>query len=191
LSLATKSIPFAVDTELFKPKDSPKLYDCFVYFKRRHIDELNYVTSILDKKNMKYKVIVYGKYKEEDYINTLHSSKFGIWIGCHESQGFALEEALSCNLPLLVFNCSSMFQEYNEKNEICYKNELGRYSLKGTTIPYWDDTCGIAFTKKEEFKTNLERMLREYNQFQPRMYIENKLSPIACIDRLLKEIMPT
>ena len=140
---------------------------------------------------MKYKVIVYGKYKEEDYINTLQSSKFGIWIGCHESQGFALEEALSCNLPLLVFNSSSMFQEYDEKNEICYNNELGRYSLKATAIPYWDDTCGIAFTKKEEFKINLERMLTEYNKFQPRIYVEKALSPIACIDRLLKEITPT
>ena len=191
MSLATKSIPFAVDTELFKPADVPKTYDCFVYFKQRNTDELNYITSILDKKNIKYKVIIYGKYKEEDYIQTLHSSKFGIWIGRHESQGFAVEEALSCNVPLLVFDCTSMFQEYNEKNEICYKNELGRYSLKGTAIPYWDNMCGITFTKKEEFTANLGRMLVDYPKFQPRQYVEKTLSPEACIDRLIKEITPT
>jgi len=191
LSLATKSMPFAVDTELFKPADVPKTYDCFVYFKQRHTDELKYITSVLDKRNIKYKVIVYGKYKEEDYIQTLHLSKFGIWIGRHESQGFAVAEALSCNVPLLVFDCTSMFQEYNENNEIFYKNELGRYSLKGTAIPYWDETCGLTFTKKEEFTLNLERMLTEYNKFQPRIYVEKALSPIACIDRLLKEITPT
>jgi glycosyltransferase involved in cell wall biosynthesis len=191
LSMVTKPIPFAVDVEKFKPRDQPKQYDCFVYFKQRHTDDLQYVTSILKKKNLTYDVIVYGKYKEEDYINTLHSSKFGIWIGRHESQGFAVEEALSCNVPLLVFDCTSMFQEYNEKNEICYKNELGRYSLKGTAIPYWDDTCGISFTKQEEFTSNLDRMLLEYTTFQPREYIKKTLSPIACIDRLLKEITPT
>jgi len=191
LSLATKSMPFAVDTELFKPADVPKTYDCFVYFKQRHTDELKYVTSVLDKRNLKYKVIVYGKYKEEDYIDLLHSSKFGIWIGRHESQGFAVEEALSCNVPLLVFDCISMFQEYNEKNELCYKNELGRYSLKATAIPYWDERCGLSFTKKEEFTQNLDKMLEDYTKFQPRKYVEDALSPLACIDRLIKEITPT
>ena len=191
LSMVTKPIPFAVDIEKFKPRDLPKLYDCFVYFKQRNTDDLHYVTSVLNKKNLSYIVIVYGKYKEEDYIQALHSSKFGVWVGRHESQGFAVEEALSCNVPLLVFDCTSMFQEYNEKNEICYKNELGRYSLKATALPYWDDTCGLTFTKQEEFPQNLDKMLAEYATFQPREYIKKTLSPEACIDRLLKEITPT
>ena len=191
LSMVTKPIPFAVDVEKFKPKNQTKIYDCFVYFKRRHTDDLNYIISILNKKNLSYKVIVYGKYNEEDYIEILNSSKFGIWIGCHESQGFALEEALSCDVPLLVFNCTSMFQEYNEKNEICYKNELGHFFLKATSVPYWDERCGLTFTKQEEFIPNLDRLLAEYTKFHPRDYIEKTLSPMACVDRLIKEITPT
>jgi len=84
-----------------------------------------------------------------------------------------------------------MFQEYNEKNELCYKNELGRYSLKATAIPYWDERCGLSFTKKEEFTQNLDKMLEDYTKFQPRKYVEDALSPLACIDRLIKEITPT
>jgi len=188
LSLATKSLPFAVDTELFKPVDSHKAYDCFIYFKSRHTDELKHVINALNEKKLTYNLIVYGNYKEEDYIQTLHSSKFGIWIGRHESQGFALEEALSCNVPLLVFDCTSMFQEFNEKNEVCYKNELGKYSLKATSVPYWSDTCGIKFTELSQFEMNLDRMIQEYNSFQPRAFVEATLSPQACADRLIRVV---
>ena len=191
LSLATKSLPFAVDTELFKPVDSHKAYDCFIYFKSRHTDELKHVINALNEKKLTYNLIVYGNYKEEDYIQTLHSSKFGIWIGRHESQGFALEEALSCNVPLLVFDCTSMFQEFNEKNEVCYKNELGKYSLKATSVPYWSDACGIKFTELSQFETNLDRMIQEYNSFQPRAFVEATLSPQACADRLIEVVNNT
>lgn len=185
LSLSTKSIPFAVDTETFKPVDSHKAYDCFIYFKSRHTDELKHVINMLNEKKITYKLIVYGNYKEVDYIQTLHSSKFGIWIGRHESQGFALEEALSCNIPLLVFDCTSMFQEFNEKNEICYRNEMGKYLLKATAIPYWSDACGIKFTELSQFEMNLDRMVKEYTSFQPRAFVEATLSPEACADRLI------
>ena len=51
------------------------------------------------------------KYPEEEYIKYLQESKYGIWLGAHESQGFALEEALAINVPLLVWNVKYMSQE--------------------------------------------------------------------------------
>ena len=187
LSMTPKSIPFAVDTEVFQPKELPKQYDCFVYFKNRHSSELETVLKELEKKGLSYKVITYGSYKEEEYIQTLHTSKFGIWLGRHESQGFALEEALSCNVPLLVWDCTSMFQEYSNDSPF-YKEYKGRYALKATAIPYWDSTCGITFTKEEDLSFSLQTMLENYKIFHPREYIVKTLSPDACIERLLKEI---
>ena len=54
------------------------------------------------------------------FFNYLQNSKYGIWLDAHESQGFALQEALSCNVPLLVWNISSMNQEYNST----YNNKI-------------------------------------------------------------------
>ena len=36
-------------------------------------------------------------------IKYIKKAKFGIVLGRHESHGFAIEEALSCNVPLLVW----------------------------------------------------------------------------------------
>ncbi len=189
LSLPSKSIPFAVDVDVFSPKPIPKEYDCFVYFKSRHSVELCYLEDELKKRNLNYKVIVYGKYKEHEYIDIIHKSKFGIWLGRHESQGFAVEECLSCNVPLLVWDCKSMFEEYNEKDEMIYLDYLGKCKFKATAIPYWNDTCGLSFTEREEFPNMLRKMMETYQTFSPRTYILKTLSPEVCMERLLKEVV--
>ena len=102
LSLPSKCLPFAVDTEGFQPSPQPKTDDCLIYFKRRKLEDLEYVLQVVKQKNLHYSMIKYGSYTEEDFLNALHKAKFCIWIGCHESQGFAVQEALSCNVPLLV-----------------------------------------------------------------------------------------
>ncbi len=187
LSLPAKSLPFAVDVEAFKPLNLPKGYDCFVYFKQRELADFAYVLEELNRRRLTYKIITYGKYKEEDYLNTLQKSKFGIWIGRHESQGFGLEECLSCDVPLLVWDCTSMFQEY-DNDKMVYQEHLGRKNLLATAKPYWDSTCGLSFTTKEEFPAFLSLMTQYYTKFHPRDFILQTLSPEACMDRLLKEI---
>jgi hypothetical protein len=189
MALPAKALPFAVDVETFKPLNLPKEYDCFVYFKQRHSSELSYVVEELNRRKLTYKLITYGSYKEEEYIDTLHKSKFGIWIGRHESQGFGLEEALSCNVPLLVWDCTSMFQEYNNDTMI-YKEHLGSKKLLATAKPYWDSTCGLSFTEKQDFSALLTKMMETYSTYQPREYVLKTLSPDACMNRLLWEVTP-
>jgi hypothetical protein len=189
MSMAVEHIPFAVDVDKFSPTSKKQYtYDCFVYKKARDNKDLEYVESVLREKGLNYKVIKYGSYTEEEYLDILNSSRFGIWIGCHESQGFALQEALSCNVPLLVWNVTSMFQEYNINNEICYTNEIGLYKLKATSTPYWDDRCGIRFESEGEFANSLDSMLNTMDKFKPRSYILDTLSPEVCMNRLLSVI---
>ena len=79
-------------------------------------------------KNESYRIFKYGSYKEEDYINYLQTCKYGIWIGTHESQGFGLQEVLSCDVPLLVWSVTNMNQQENWR---------GAPDVKATTIGYW------------------------------------------------------
>ena len=101
--------PFPIDTERFRPGIKDDRH-CFVYFKKRNF----HIQPVVDKLiQLGYQVQVfhYGSYNENDYLQCLKKSKFGVWIGCSESQGFALQEALSCNCPLMVFDASSVFDE--------------------------------------------------------------------------------
>ncbi len=184
LALEAKALPFAVEVDKFKPIACEKEYDCFVYCKGRRDSDISLIKEYLNSKGLRFTILKYGSYKEEDYLNILQKSKFGIWIDAHESQGFALEEALSCNVPLLVWNCTSMLDEYSN-GEIVYRSHIGHHSLKATSIPYWDSRCGLVFYKEEECKHMLDKMIETHSTFKPREYILETLSPEVCMDRLL------
>ena len=134
---------FPVNTKKFKPMENIKKEKVFIYFKRRKQEELTFLKKFLHNKNIEFKVFDYVKrYKEEDYLKYLQESKYGIILDAHESQGFAIEEALSCDVPLLVWNVTSM----NQEEGINYPD------IPATSIPYWDNRCGESFYNKEEFE---------------------------------------
>lgn len=178
-----RCLPFAVDTEKFCPLPVEKTNDCFVYFKHREQSLLAPVLAELKARNLSYQVLRYGSYTEDQYLDVLRRSRFGIWIGSHESQGFAVQEALSCNVPLLVLNATSMFDEYSDENTQNYTNEKGKYAMRATSVPYWDSRCGIIVT---DFSSDLTRMNASWTSFAPRDYILETLSPQVCIKRFLE-----
>ena len=104
------------------------------FFKRRKISELNFLKSFLENKNIKYKIFDYtSTYKENNFINYLKDSKYGIWLDASESQGFALQEALSSNVPLLVWNARHMYfqigipdKKKREKNGVRNENKVAQ-----------------------------------------------------------------
>ena len=180
--------PFAVDVEKFKPTITNKYFECLLYFKHRKAEDIEFVENILQEKKITYKKFIYGKYKEEDYIKSLNECHYGVWVTSTESQGFALQECLSMNVPILVWNATSLFDEYTLEGKQVYKDRIGQYELKGTTIPYWDQRCGISFIKKEDFVFNLEVMRSSYTKFHPRDFVLEHLSPKVCMERLLENL---
>jgi hypothetical protein len=182
-----KQFAFPVDTERFSCADthlSPfSKTKVFIYFKSRDPNELKYVEKMLLKLNsenvVEYKVFDYRKrYNEEDYLLWLKQSKYGIWVGCHESQGFALEEALSCDVPLLVWNVKSMNQEYGS-----------RYAdIPATSISYWDERCGEYFYKESEFMEKYNKFISKLSTYKPREFVLENLSVEVCGERF-KELI--
>ena len=189
INLPIITLPFAVNVEKFKPIISNKYLHCIIYFKHRKSEELEFIESILKGNSISYRLFDYDKkYKEEDYIQALNECHFAIWLSSTESQGFALEECLSMNIPILVWNATSMFHEINSFGKQSYEEYLGKYKLEGTTIPYWDERCGIVFHEKEEFLPNLQKMIDSYTSFHPRTFVLEQLSPKICMERLLLKL---
>jgi glycosyltransferase involved in cell wall biosynthesis len=177
--LPIHTLPFAVDTELFQPIPNIEKTEVFVYHKTRHPMELEWIRKFLHSKNITFTLFDYGKkYEQNDYIKCLQNAKYGIWLGRHESQGFALEEALSMNKPLLVWDVTSMNQEYGYHYE----------NITATTIPYWDERCGESFTHPSQMEETFERFVNRLDEYKPREYILENLSVEACSKRFLELI---
>lgn len=175
------SLPFGVDTNKFiETKHIFQREKVMIYFKHRNPIDLNYIELFLKNKLIDYTIFSYDKkYDENDFIHFLQDTKYCIWIDAHESQGFALQETLSCNVPLLVWNITSMNQEYGSNYT----------DLNATTVPYWDERCGEIFYKKEQFENTFNLFLSKLYLYKPREFIIENLSIDVCENKLMKQII--
>ena len=176
--LPMKSFPFPVETEKFKPTiNKSERKNVFVMFKHRKPEELQFVEKHLKEKNIAFRCFRYNGYKEDDYVKYLQTCKYGIWIGRHESQGFALEEALSCDVPLLVWSVTNMRQQHGW---------TGCPDVPGTTIAFWDERCGEYFENQEDFEKTYETFLNKVDNYKPREFIETTVSVKQCAENFTK-----
>ncbi|MFH1454838.1 MAG: hypothetical protein ABIF22_00725 [bacterium] len=147
-----------------------------IYFKQRYEDELIKIETILKNKNLKYSIIKYGSYLESNYKKELSKSKYVIWLGRHETQGIALQDALSTNTPIILCEVKSLGQwmptqkesSFFTKEESAYKNV--------TVAPYFSDDCGIKIYDLDEIDKTIDYMENNFLRFLPRKYIIENLS---------------
>lgn len=182
-NIRIEALPFGVDTNKFSEiKPISERSRVFIYFKRRIPNEVTLIFNFL--KNHGYEPVIFdyvNRYNEDEYIEYLQNSKFGVWVDAHESQGFALEEALSCNVPLLVWNATSMNQEYGSNYQ----------DIPCSTIPYWDDRCGEYFTNIEDLQYKYNKLIQNIEHYKPRQFIIDNLSIKKCDEKfteLIKQI---
>lgn len=165
------SLPFAVDIHKFMPKE--KNGKPVIYFKK--VDN-NILKDVLNHFEEKFILFDYEKkYKENDFYDAISRAPYCIWIGCHESQGFALQETLSCNTPIFVINVRTLREEINSK----WVDFMPMQKLEATAAPYFDDSCGL-ITYPERFKEDWDVFINN-KKYTPRDFILNRLSPINCV----------
>jgi len=176
--------PIAVNTDKFNISNNGKELDCIVYIKRRSNELIDYTINLLRWKGLIFKEFRYGSYNEVDYLDSLSKSKFMLTLDAHESQGFALEEAMSSGVPLLVMDATSMYDEMDNGVNATYEY-LRPKKLLATSVPYWSDECGIKITDKTELSESIDKMMEKYQDFTPRDYILRTLSDEVCMNRIL------
>jgi hypothetical protein len=175
--------PFPVDTKTFSPKEQDKEIDVLIYFKYRDNKILEELKTILSELPIKNDFIKYGEYKETDYINLLNNSKIVLWIGCHESQGFAFQEALSMNKPILCYDVKSMLEEFgsnNGKQFCCYEEHRGKKNLFATSATSWSAECGEKTHNMSDIPDLIIKMLDSLDSYKPREFVLKNLSSEAC-----------
>lgn len=146
-----------------------------IYFKKRKNDELIKVQKYLDKKNIQYKTFTYGDYKNQELLKEALDSSFGIILDKSESQGIAIQELMSTNLPLFVIDY--------QKNEYI---DLDNFIF--TSVPYWSDKCGVRIYNINDFDEKIDLFIKNIKSYSPREFIEENLSSEIIRKKFIQEL---
>ena len=175
-NIPVKEQPFAVNLNNYQVSDEVK-DTVLLYYKERDPKELEIVKNFMNSKGIKYDLINYGNYNESDYQNKLNRSKYVIWLGRHESQGFALQTVLAKNIPILVWGVTLRKQQHNCPREY--------HDVKSvvSTVPYWSDECGELFFESSELEGKYNTFIKKLGDYTPRNFIKNNVSIAASANR--------
>jgi hypothetical protein len=166
------ALPFPVDIDAFVPESrtgAPVLY-----FKQVDYSFYKGVYSYFKNKFRNLQVFDYEKkYKESKYMKAVANAPFAIWLGRHESQGFALQECLSAGCPIFVIDIRDMSEEVSRKGKRNW-GEPGPF-FPATAAPYFDERCGIKCFP-EKYKTEFDVFYANLGRYKPRDYVVENLS---------------
>lgn len=171
--------PVGIDTERWRPSTRPKDIDFLVYDKimwdygRRRGELLAPALAALERLGLKTISVRYGHYREEEYQDLLVRSKAMLFLCEHETQGIAYQQALSSGVPVLAWNQGMWLDP-------AY---YPRIKAPASSVPYFDERCGLKFKNPSEFPAKLKEFLDRLPSFAPRDYVLNNLTLEACARR--------
>lgn len=175
-------LPFAVDTKRFCP--SKKNGKPVLYFKRR---DPNIVIEFINGIQFSDFIVFNYKqgYNELDYLKAISEAPFVVWVGTHESQGFAFQEALSCDCPIFVINVKSKREETSQG--CLWHTYLPGHSLSATTASYFDQSCGV-LCYPENWRSYWGTFINNLKSYSPRQFALNTFSPAACVKKWIEKL---
>lgn len=156
--------PVGIDTDKFHDSSHlNKTIDCLIYAKNRPPEELKILVNILKAHQQSFDIITYGSYSEEDFIQRIGRCRYCAVLDNTESQGIALEEIMSCNLPMFVWDAT-------------FWNDRGPdNSCSASSVPFWSEECGIRVIDKDLLSQSFQIFLDNQGTYNPRSYIVENL----------------
>ncbi len=154
------------------PKKRSEREGCLIFKKNGDERVFEKVTSVLQKRQIPFRVITYGAYYREDYLRLLRDSKFLIYLSKSESQGLALHEAWAHDVPTLVWNGEHL--------------KTLDYEWPGSSpAPYLHEETGMFFDDTDVFEESLQSFLSSMDRFSPRRYHLKHFTPEVSARRFL------
>ena len=158
--------PVGIDTEFWYPSKMQNKENGNILVYNKGQDDLCMKLMPVLKRYGRVNVIKYGKYTPREYRQALDDAIFMIWLSRSESQGLALLEALSMNVPALVWDPGQW--KY-------YSQELEKEFIFGTasSCPYFSSQYGLKFKSGREFESKIIQFIHkvEKSEFRPRNYL--------------------
>lgn len=182
-----KTWPVGIDTDTWVPSpDDKKTVDFLIYDKimwersRNEAELLNPILEVFRRRQITWEVIRYGEYRPDTYRASLRRCRAMLFLCEHESQGIAYQEAMSAGVPILAWNQGWWL----DPNRIKWNAK----HTPATSVPFFDQRCGIWFRDILEFGDKLDTFLTNLKSgvFDPRSYVTEVLSIPLCAARFIE-----
>jgi glycosyltransferase involved in cell wall biosynthesis len=177
--------PVGIDTDYWKKTHSTKIIDFLIYDKVRwehekfQIDLIDPILQMLDEHNLSYKIIRYGTYLPLQLKHLLSQAKAAIFLCEHETQGLAYQQILATDTAILAWDRGGYWQDpYYFPHKVKDKPV--------SSVPYWDERCGMKFADVVDFEKKLMPFINNLNRFKPRDYVTENLTLEKCAEAYLK-----
>jgi hypothetical protein len=179
--------PVGIDTHAWAPAPpGAREFDVLIYDKihweydRQRLTLLDPIRSHLRHCGLRVATLRYGFYKEKEFASLLQRCRAMIYLGEHETQGIAYQQTLSCGVPILAWNQGGCWRD---PQYYPHRVQFGPV----TSVPYWDERCGLTFAGGHEFPETFGRFwdLAASGHYRPRDYILENLTLEKCALRYI------
>ena len=175
--------PVGIDTEKWHPqlKAHDLTTDFLIYDKVRWQHDyfqkelISPIISTLKANGLTFDTIQYGSYNHQELTEKIAKAKAVIFLCEHETQGLAYQQMLATGTPVLAWDRGGFWQDPN------YYPDRVKYEPV-SSVPYWDENCGLKFKDKTDFPSVLKKFLlkQNKNEFDPRSFILKNLTLEIC-----------
>jgi hypothetical protein len=161
LASRLKIWPAGIDTRRWAASGKARAH--FLVYNKYQDAMAQEIQSQLALRGLPSKTIIYGDYTQSEYKSLLDSAIALVWLSRSESQGLALMEAMSMNVPVLAWNCGTWSN---------FSHELGReFAGPASSAPWFDERCGVRFSGMADFPEALADLRVRLDRFAPREFL--------------------
>lgn len=167
--LKTQIWPVGMNMKRWAPKKFHVAQEksILIYIKGQTSESDQETIKMIQSLEHKVEIIRYGEYSSKEYLSSLRRAEAVVWFGVLESQGIAMLEAWSCNVPTFVrVDCKCA------NHSAIWCSSARKYS------PFLKDECGQFFRHKDEVIDLIQRYLDNSNESRiprPRAWVRMNL----------------
>jgi hypothetical protein len=182
LARKSRSCPCGVDAEFWKPMGTWKSRTAVVYWKSGdeafcEAVEATVRQSGLEPTRIRSRPGEHSIFRPEDLRAAFDGAMVSVFLSTFETQGVALAEAWSMNVPTIVWDP----QRDTEW--------LGRTFKSQSSAPYLTASTGIAVRDIADLDAAITQALAVLGTFQPRRWVLENMTDAVCSRRLYEVIM--
>jgi len=157
-----------VDARFWAPSGVGRSSRVVVYWKSGDEAFCTDVERVIEASGLQPIRIRYGKYTPDEYKRALDNAVAGVFLSSFETQGLALAEAWSMDVPTLVWNPQAQ------------TSWRGHPFVAGSSAPYLSVETGSSWRRVSELASLIDDLPQKRHEFHPRDWVLANMSDVVC-----------